>query len=134
MARSVSTSISRACFADALLEGLPLQQLHGDKVAAVGLPDLVDGADVGMVQGRRGPGFALEALQRRRVFFQLSGQKLQGDVPAEVEVLGFIHHAHAAAAKLVQDAVVGDGFAGASASELQNDFPMVGCGSLGKSM
>ena len=64
-----------------------------------------------MVQGRGGPGFALEALQRRRVFFQLSGQELQGDMPAEVEVLGFIHHAHATAAKLVQDAVVGDGFA-----------------------
>ena len=113
--------------ADALLESLPLQQFHGDEIAAVGLPDLIDGADVRVIQGRGGPGLALEALQRRRVFFQLSGQELQSDVPAEVEVFSFVHHTHAAAAKLVQDAVVGNGFAGHQPRKLQNDFPMVGC-------
>ena len=97
--------------ADALLKRLPLQQLHGDEIPAVGLSDLVDRADVRVIQGRGGPGLALEALQRRRVFLQLSGQKLQSHVPAEVEVLGLVHHAHATAAELVQDAVVGDGFA-----------------------
>ena len=111
MARSVSTSISSGCFADALLEGLALQQLHGNEEAAVGLADLIDSADIGMVQRRGGPGLTLKALQRERVFFQLSGQELQGDVAAEVDVLSFVHHAHATAAKLVQDPVVGDGFA-----------------------
>ena len=81
------------------------------KVPAVGLSDLVDRANIGMIQRRGGAGLALEALQRRRVFLQLSGQELQSHVPAEAEIFGLIHHAHAAAAELVQDAVVGDGFA-----------------------
>ena len=97
---------------DALLEGLPFQQLHGDKVAAIGLPDLIDSADIRMVQGRGGPGFTLKTLQRRSVLFQFAGQKLQRDVPAQIDVLGFVHHSHAATAQLVQDAVVRDGFAG----------------------
>ncbi len=81
------------------------------KIPAIGLPDFVDGADVRMIQSRRRTGLALETLQGRRIFLQLSGQKLQSHVPAEVDVLGLVHHAHAPAAKLVQDAVVGDGFA-----------------------
>ena len=64
-----------------------------------------------MIQSRRRSGLALKTLQRRGVFFQLVGQKLQSDVPAEIDVLGFIHDPHAAAAQLVKDAVMGDGFA-----------------------
>ena len=64
-----------------------------------------------MVQSGGGPGFTLETLQRRRVFFQFSRQELQGDVPAKIDVLGFIHHAHAPTAELVQNPVVGNGFA-----------------------
>jgi hypothetical protein len=36
---------------------------------------------------------------------------LQGDEPAELDVLGFIYNAHATAAQLLNDAVVGDGLA-----------------------
>ncbi len=96
---------------DPQLERLPFEQLHGDEIAAIGLPDLVDGADIRMVQSRRRAGFTLKALQRRSVFFQFSRQEFQGYVPAKIHVFGFIHHAHAAATKLVQDAVVRDGFA-----------------------
>jgi hypothetical protein len=32
-------------------------------------------------------------------------------MPAEADVFCFVHYAHATPAKLVQDAVVGDGFA-----------------------
>ena len=81
------------------------------KIAAIGLADFIDGADIGMVQRRRRPRLTLKALQRRGVFRQLSGQELEGDVAAEVDVLSFVDHTHATAAKLVQDPVVGDGFA-----------------------
>ena len=43
------------------------------------LVDVVDGADVGMIEGRGCLGFALESLQRMAVPGQLFGQELQGD-------------------------------------------------------
>jgi hypothetical protein len=46
----------------ALLQGLALEQLHCD-TRRIG-PDIVDGADVGMVQRGGGTRFALEAVQR----------------------------------------------------------------------
>ncbi len=99
-------------FPDELLEGLSFQQLHGDKVAAIGLPDLIDSADIRMIQGRGGPGFTLKTLQRRSVLFQFAGQKLQRNVPAQIDVFGFVHHSHAATAQLLQNAVVRNDFAG----------------------
>jgi len=46
-----------------LLEGLPFEQLHGDERLAFVFINVVDGADVGMIQRRRGARLALEALQ-----------------------------------------------------------------------
>ncbi|HUK86276.1 MAG TPA: hypothetical protein VLT85_01315, partial [Terriglobales bacterium] len=44
---------------DARVQGLALQQFHGDEGAAAGLVDLVDGADVGMAEGGGGARLAL---------------------------------------------------------------------------
>src|SRR5690348_11282793 len=63
-----------------------------------------------MIQGGSRSRFALKALQSAGIFFQLSGEELQRDVAPQAEVFGFIHHAHSAAAKLAQNAVVGDRF------------------------
>jgi len=46
---------------DHVPEGLAFQQFHGDEGASGGFVDFVDGADVGVVQGGCGFGFALEA-------------------------------------------------------------------------
>ncbi len=43
------------------------------------------------------------------IFSQCLGQELQGDQAAQLGVLGFIHHAHAAAAELLQNPVMRDG-------------------------
>ena len=59
----------------------------------------MDGADVGMVQCGRGPRLALEPLDSLRIGREGSREELQGDVPAEVEILGLVHHAHATAAE-----------------------------------
>lgn len=61
-----------------VLERLPLEQLHGDERLLVGLVDLANRADVGMVQGGRGARFALEAGQRLLVVDGV-GRTLQGD-------------------------------------------------------
>src|SRR5271166_4434729 len=47
---------------DAVLQRHPVQILHDQKYLIVVLADLVDGADVGMVQGRRRTRFAAETL------------------------------------------------------------------------
>ena len=56
---------------DAVLQRHAIQKLHGDERLAVLLADFVDGADVGMVQGRSGSSFALEAVQGLRVLRRL---------------------------------------------------------------
>ena len=67
-----------------MLQRQPVQKLHDDEGLAVLLPDLVDRADIGMVQCRSGLSFSLEASQRLGVFGNLVGQELQGDKTMEV--------------------------------------------------
>ena len=43
-----------------VFQGRAVEELHGDKSLAVLLANVVDGADVRMVQRRGGPGFALK--------------------------------------------------------------------------
>ncbi len=45
---------------DQVFERASPDKLHGDEVKALGLVDLKDGDDVGVVEGGDGPGFALE--------------------------------------------------------------------------
>ena len=94
-----------------VLQRDPIQVFHGDEPEAVVVRDLVDGADVGMVQGGGGPGFAAEAFQRLRIVRHFIGQELEGDEAAEHRVLGLVHHAHAAATQLLLDTVMGDDLA-----------------------
>src|SRR4029077_20349402 len=73
--------------------------------------NFVDGADVGMVQGGGGAGFALKALQRLRVGSNIWRKYFEGDEASEFDVFGLVDDAHATAAEFVDDAVVGDGLA-----------------------
>src|SRR5438093_7029550 len=83
---------------DTLFQRPAFQQLHGNEVPAIGLANFINCADVGMVQRRGSPRFALKALQSGGIFFQFTRQKLQCNMPPEVEVLRRIDHTHATAA------------------------------------
>ena len=50
-------------------------------------------------------------LEGLRVMGEFVRQELQSDVTAELYVLGFVHHSHATAAQLLNNAVVRDGLA-----------------------
>jgi hypothetical protein len=93
---------------DPVPERLPLQQFHCDEGSTVGLVNLVDRADVRMVQRGRSFGFSLETAEGLRVVGKIIGKKLQGNVATQLEVFSFIHHTHPAAADPAEDAVMGN--------------------------
>ncbi len=72
------------------------------------LADLVDRADVRMIERRRRAGLAMEALHRAVVAGEILRQELERDVPAETQVLGVVDDAHSPAAKFAEDAIVRD--------------------------
>ena len=81
---------------------------HGEKTLALVLADLVDGPDVRMVQGGRGLGLAAEAGLVGRARIAPLTEELEGDLPTQLDVLGEIDDAHAAAAEGAEQPVVGD--------------------------
>ena len=93
---------------DPVPERLPLQQFHGDEGSPIGLVNLVDRADVRMVQRGRGLGLPLEATEGLRVVGEFVGKELQGDVATELEVFRLIHNTHAPTADFAEGAVMGN--------------------------
>jgi hypothetical protein len=98
--------------ADSVFERLALHQLHHDKRPALVLADIVNRADIGVIQRRGGAGLALKAFQRLLVSGVIIGKELQSDKPAEPRIFGFEDHTHAAASELFEHVVVGNGPAG----------------------
>ena len=92
--------------ADQVLERRTVEELHDEEGAAVVLADVVNGADIGMIQSGSGFGFAAKTLEGLAILREIFGKKLQGDEAAEARVLGLVNHAHAAAAELFDDPVV----------------------------
>ena len=86
-----------------------IQELHGNERLPIVLADLVDRANVGVVQGGSGAGFPAEPFERLRVLSYVLRQKLQCDKAAKLGVLSLIDHTHAAATEFLDDAVVRDG-------------------------
>ncbi len=97
---------------NAVLERLAFEMLHDDEVSPVLLANLVNGADVRMIQRGSSPGLALKSLEGVRIACEFFGQKLQGHVAAEARILSLVDHTHASAAELFDDFVMGDDLAG----------------------
>ena len=96
---------------DAVLEGHAFEKFHGDEGLIVVLADLVDRADVGVVQRRSGTGLAAETFERMRIAGNVSRKEFEGDKAAQADVFGLVDYAHASAAEFLDDAVVRDGLA-----------------------
>jgi hypothetical protein len=91
-----------------MLERLSFQQLHSDEMLTVGFVDFVNRADVRMIERGGSEGFPLEPFTSSRIVLHFYRQKLQRDMPVQLEVFCFVHHTHAAATELFHDAVVRD--------------------------
>src|SRR5947208_3347657 len=96
---------------DAVLQRLAFKELHDDEGTAVLLADVMNRADVRVIQGGSGSSLAPETIQGLRVASELVRQKLESDEALEPGVFGLVDHTHPACAQLLDDAVVGDGAA-----------------------
>ena len=94
--------------ADEVFERLAVEEFHGDQGAAFGFADVVDGANVWMVEGGSGLGFAPKAGEGLRIGGDVFGEEFQSDETMETGVFGFVDDAHAAATEFVGDDEVGE--------------------------
>jgi len=99
--------------AQELLERRSLHVLEDDVVEAVGLSHVVDGLDVGVVEGRTQGRLSLEAPPRRLTRSELRPQRLDDHGAAEAQILGLECRGLAAAAEGLEDPVVRDSDSGA---------------------
>ena len=95
-----------------VLEGFAFQIFHGDIGSSIFLANVVNRADIGMIQCRRGLRLALETAECLRIAGDLVGEKFQGDEAVQARILGLVNDPHPAAAQFLQDAVVRDRLAG----------------------
>src|SRR5207244_838075 len=105
------SGIERAA-ANPMPERMALQELHHDVRLAFVLANIVNGANVRMIQGGGGAGLTAEPFERLRLVGELIGQKLKRYVAAKSCVFTSVDHPHAAASKLVMDPVMSDSPAG----------------------
>ncbi len=89
---------------------LPLDVLHDDEASVTVGADLVDGADVGMIERGGGARLAQERLAGLVVVQSPRGEQLDRDRAIQVEVVGQIDLAHAADAQTTPDPIVGNNF------------------------
>jgi RNA polymerase sigma factor (TIGR02999 family) len=96
----------------ALLEGLALQKLHYKVRASGVISDVVNGADIGVVQGRYGLRFALEAFHESRVRGRSTRQEFYGYLASQTGVARPIDFPHATPSNRPLDLVGADGGSG----------------------
>ena len=94
-----------------MLESQAIEELHDHESAAMFVTDVVNRADGWVVQGRSSLRLATKSGQSLRIPGDFIGQKLERNKSMKTSVFGFVYHAHAAPAELLDDAVVRDGLA-----------------------
>ena len=91
-----------------MFECLAFEELHDHEGPAIFLADVVNGADVGMVQRGCCLCFSAETAERLRIASYIFGQKLEGYEAVQAGVLGLVDHPHTSATEFFDDAVVRD--------------------------
>ena len=88
--------VERQCaFLQAFSQRLPFEVLHDEVVDAVLLTNIMERADMRVIQRRDGAGFALEAFAELRIRCNVRGQDFDRDGAIEASVAGFVDFTHA---------------------------------------
>src|SRR5436305_1547421 len=90
---------------DSLVEGFALQEFHHQVADAILFADIVQGANMRMMQARDGAGLALKALLQIISPAHHRRKNLNSDLTIEPSVAGTINLTHAAGANGRQDLV-----------------------------
>jgi len=83
---------------DQVFERGAFHELHNQECAAIFFADIVDSADIGVIQRGSSFGFAAESLQRCGIPGERIGKKFDGDEAFEAGVLRFVDNAHSSTA------------------------------------
>ena len=94
-----------------MFQGHSVEKLHDDEGLTVLLPDFMDGADVGMVEGRSRLRLPLKPRQRLGIFGHVIRQELQRNKSVQRYILCLVDHTHPPATQPLDDAVVRNGLA-----------------------
>src|ERR1700747_1748061 len=89
-----------------MFQGHAFQKFHDDKRLTVLLSDLMNRADVGMVQSGRSTSFTAEAFERLRVMGDIVSSGRKGNEASKLCLRSLVHHAHTTTAQLLDDAVM----------------------------
>src|SRR4029077_7747851 len=111
--------------ADAMFQRHAIEVLHDDERLAVLVTDVVDGADIRMVECRCSSRFTAESLERLPVLRHILRKEFQCDEAVKASVLGLVYDSHASAAELFDDAVMRDNLT-------SHSFPRAGLKSYGR--
>ena len=88
-----------------MLQCHAVQKLHRDERLLATLANVVNRANVGVVEGGGGTSFTSETFQCLRVSGNVIRQELERNETTQLRVLGLVNDAHTATAELFDDAV-----------------------------
>src|SRR5438270_12397734 len=92
-----------------MLQRNAVQKFHSNECLPILLADVMNRADVRVIERRRGLRFALKTGECLRVTGDIFWQELESDETVQPRVLCLVHYTHATTAELLDDAVVRDG-------------------------
>jgi len=87
------------------IESVAIKEFHGDEGTALVFANFIDGANVGVIEGGSGLGFAFETKKGFRVGGEIIGQKFESNEAVKLGVFGFIDDTHTTATKFFDDAI-----------------------------
>jgi hypothetical protein len=89
-----------------MLQGFAVEELHRNEMLAFLLADVVNGADVRVIQCGCSLRFSAEPFQRSGVVEHFGGQEFQAHRTMEPGVFGFIDNTHPTTTELFYDSVM----------------------------
>jgi hypothetical protein len=92
-----------------MLQRRPIQEFHRDESLSIFLADVVNGADIRMIESGGRLSFASEAFQSLGGAGQRIREEFQGNEAVEASVLRLVDHTHTAPAESFKDAVMRNG-------------------------
>jgi hypothetical protein len=94
-----------------VFQGRAIEKLHGNEPSPFLFSNVMNRADIGMIERGGCLSFALKTRHCLGITAQLHREEFKGDKAKEARVLGFVDHTHPAATESLDDSVMGKSLA-----------------------